>query len=165
MARMNISVPEDLKKQMDAIGERINWSGVAQRAFEKEILTMEARQQVEDIDGAVARLQASKAVAGESSAEFAKERGRKWAMTRATYPQLKAIGTATWDDDLDEGLAPDLGRWATSEHENELCDDVDTRDARDFWEIQLDTQHPEVEAAYGFLEGVLEVWEEVKDQI
>ena len=37
MARMSIYVPDDLKGRMDRLSDRVNWSGVAQAAFETEI--------------------------------------------------------------------------------------------------------------------------------
>ncbi|MGE8131611.1 hypothetical protein ACQKQD_32090 [Methylobacterium sp. NPDC080182] len=37
MARISISVPDELKLKMDTIGESINWSEVAREAFENVI--------------------------------------------------------------------------------------------------------------------------------
>ena len=36
-ARMNISIPDDLKARMDALGESVNWSKIAARAFQDKL--------------------------------------------------------------------------------------------------------------------------------
>lgn len=163
MARMNISIPDELKTEMDVKGESVNWSRIAQNAFEKEIRTMEARQRVENIEGAVTRLQASKVVAGLDAAEKGKAIGREWAMQDADYVQLKYIGESMWDDVGGDPFW--LGKACVSKHENELLDDVELQEVRDFWEIRLGSPSPDGEAVYGFLEGVQEVWAEVEDQL
>jgi hypothetical protein len=165
MARMNISIPEKLKSRMDELN--INWSGVAQRAFEKEILAMEAQQKAEDISGVVARLQASKAVTGERASEQGKGCGRSWAMQRAKYPQLKGVGVSLTNKEIhiNDELAYLVGRLCVSSHENDLLDDIDNRDIEDFWEDWLGSRSPDPDAVFGFFHGAREVWDEVKDQV
>ena len=38
MARINVSVPDGLKERMSVLDSRVNWSEVAQAAFEREIV-------------------------------------------------------------------------------------------------------------------------------
>lgn len=44
MARTTISIPDDLKKRMDQLEERVNWSRVAALAFESVIDNFPAYQ-------------------------------------------------------------------------------------------------------------------------
>lgn len=40
VVRMTISVPKDLKKQMDAVKEPVNWSAEASRAFREKLVEL-----------------------------------------------------------------------------------------------------------------------------
>ena len=70
MARMNISVPDNLKDHMDGAEESVNWSKVASRAFEIELGEIAKRKKVKDMNSVVQRLKASKLLALSSSASL-----------------------------------------------------------------------------------------------
>ncbi len=49
MPRVSIYVPGEMKARMDEAGDRANWSGIAQRAFETELHHLEAvKDQVDE---------------------------------------------------------------------------------------------------------------------
>ena len=169
MARINLSIPDELKSKMDLQGGTANWSNVAQTAFEKELLMIEANQQVENMDDVVSRLRASKMVSIEDVLPDAKEKGRNWAKQGAEYVQLKALGEAHWEG-MEGGYWRTAGAVAISNHENESLDDVDTHQSNDFWEEWIDmtwrNDSDVADAAAGaFVEGAVEIWEEIKDQV
>ena len=78
MPKVTIYVPNDLAEQMEEV--ETNWSGVAQRAFTRELLRIKAMNKTEDT---VARLRASKAEAREEDEDQGKEEGAAWAKKRA----------------------------------------------------------------------------------
>lgn len=58
MARINLSIPDDLRARMDPLEKRFNWSEVAAAAFEREIA--KATFDEENMDLVIERLKASK---------------------------------------------------------------------------------------------------------
>ena len=41
MPKVTVYVPDDLKARMDAVGESVNWSGEAQKAFQCALAQLE----------------------------------------------------------------------------------------------------------------------------
>ncbi|HVS19834.1 MAG TPA: hypothetical protein VMT18_14610, partial [Planctomycetota bacterium] len=55
---MNISIPDDLKARMDALGESVNWSRIAAQAFERRLEQDRGdmvRELAEDVQAAAAK--------------------------------------------------------------------------------------------------------------
>ena len=40
MAKINLSIPDDLKERMAEFGDNVNWSAIAKTAFEIEIILL-----------------------------------------------------------------------------------------------------------------------------
>src|SRR5260370_8114024 len=58
--RTTITIPSDLKARMDAIGEEVNWSAVASRAFEARLAEIISKRGAKKMEDVVTRLRASK---------------------------------------------------------------------------------------------------------
>jgi hypothetical protein len=90
MAKINLSIPDELKEQMDTLPGR-QWSQVATRAF--EIYVRQHKVTGANMSEAIERLRASREkVAGEDHANGV-ELGKKWAMERAEWDELRAVAS------------------------------------------------------------------------
>lgn len=92
------------------------------------------------------------------------EAGRKWAAEKAGTQEREHIAEmlaaanrdgAFWSDDRDSAydLAEVVAAWIA----NGSADEVDRNDAAEFWEWQLDNQHPEADDVKSFCEGAASV--------
>src|SRR5262245_60363687 len=150
MARVNVSVPDEMKERMDALGDRVNWSEAARSAFEREITaaTMPADP---NLDQVIERLRASKAEFDREEIAQAREAGRNWAKLNASYLSLKRIINLTltgrsFAEQVDRALGiPDWGE--------------------SVWFDGYVKNNPSDEYVEAWIEGVKDVWREVADKI
>ncbi|WP_422032193.1 hypothetical protein [Roseovarius sp.] len=145
MARMNISIPDELRARMDEV-EIVSWSGVAARAFELEV---NKRKRITDMDHAqiVDRLKASYAVTAEADFNTGHEDGVKWAAKEAEADQLMWLSET--DDAVDlifDGKSD--GTPFEVRHEHDIFFKDQSR-----------------QYARGFVAGAVEVWEKVEDEV
>jgi hypothetical protein len=91
--RVNISVPDDLKKRMDKMDktEDVNWSQVATAAFEAKLAEIASRKAERNMDDIVQRLRASKKASMPKDEAF--ELGQEWAKHRAEWSQLEKLAS------------------------------------------------------------------------
>jgi len=161
MAKMNIYVPDGLKAEMDALGDgRVNWSSEAQRSFETAIQRTKWPKEptMEDV---IERLRASKVSDESAQRSEGTEHGRKWAMLRASYRDLKRLATVDLHG-YPEGSAweiVDLSFGATpGDPESSFWWDLRNGDLGGF-------EPPDDAYVEGFLEGATEVWDKVENQV
>lgn len=118
----------------------------------------------------VNRLRASKQKTDAIIYEEARGIGRAWAEEEAELIELKAMGAAfadpenRYEDDPNAAYSPCEGLFFV------ICPGLegDREAADDFWAGQIpDGKDMAGSAAFvnGFIDGALEVWEEVKDQV
>ncbi|MCW8129381.1 MAG: hypothetical protein KIS92_03270 [Planctomycetota bacterium] len=118
----------------------------------------------------ITRLRASKQENDMKKREGSRQDGRVWAEQDAEHAELEALAAAFSDP---ENRFEDNDHTAYSAGERfffAICPDQDgDREAANcFWESQIpDAQHLADNAAWvnGFIDGALEVWEEVKDLV
>jgi hypothetical protein len=91
MPRVTLYVPDELKGRMDAVGEAINWSAVAQAAFSEAVAVHNLRKDPTNMDELVARLRASKERIAERDLVTGREDGKEWATTSAELDELERI--------------------------------------------------------------------------
>ena len=152
--RMNISLSEDLKARMDDVEQPVNWSKVAQRAFEAELVRIQSIQEASTIDATVERLRASRLVTKEDQQMMGQKEGRMWAMQRAKYEELKRI--AEYQPQRED----DDGRWfevaATAMGCDEYGEPPHVDQVIEWWdEIPSDCERTDAYAV-GFAEGAQE---------
>lgn len=104
MARVNISVPDEMKDRMDGLPS-INWSAVAQAAFKTEITIAELRQknmndQADTLSG-IERLRSDRRANDEWEYNHGEALGKDWALREASYAALARVA-AMEDEQLPE---------------------------------------------------------------
>jgi hypothetical protein len=160
MARINISVPDELKARMDAEDE--NWSEVARTVFERRLLEIATRKETMTMNDVVQRLRASKM----QDLKAAKQLGRTWAMQTASFSELKALAHFEFTG---EPMAPyrwlDLMFMAAKQWDDDQQgrpdDEVDT-----WWCEEVEgPSSPSDDTLEGFIEGAKEVWVQVEHEV
>lgn len=83
--RTTISVPRDLKRQMDAVKQPVNWSALACRAFEEKLADIATKKEEKTMFDIIQRLRATKPdlIYQQGHAD-----GRRWASERAECEDL-----------------------------------------------------------------------------
>ncbi len=139
MARMNISIPDDLKTRMDQVD--LNWSSVAQEAFTSALEIATLKEQAMNTEAGISRLRTSKKANFEMEAAKGVAEGKQWALEEAEYEDVERIAGLT-DRIEDEGDAKELLIEATTDDYGRGMFDDDISDGY----------------AEGFIKGVAEVF-------
>lgn len=151
MARISVSVPDEMKAEMDSLGYRVNWSGVAQAAFDLEIQRCRWPKEP-DMSDVIERLKASKTEFEAREQAEGQQDGRKWAMDKADYEELQTVaGMELW-----RFQSP---FWSAFDRLLGLDDRADS-----FW-TDWDPKKPSDPYVQAFVEGAGEVWSEVSDRL
>jgi hypothetical protein len=175
--RTTITVPQTLKTRMDAV-EGVNWSALAARAFEAKLREIEMRdKKALSREEIVKRLQATQEDDARQDYEAGKQAGQAWAGRQATAKQLKRA--AQWVSSFDN--APVVWWDVASPAWNAPFGPTDhfvfavwqdRRDDKDapaeFWQRALGAEADRVaDGDYfrGFVEGAVELWEEVEGEL
>lgn len=150
MARINVSVPDEMKLAMDGFPD-VNWSHVAQEAF-SHVLKIEQLKKGDAMkEAGIERLRSSRNKNHEVQEAKGLEFGREWALEKAEYDQLERVAALqepaeSWEvtrDSLLEALGEDTG----------FPDDC--------LEQIFDTPEPSTPMLSGFVIGAAEVYEAV----
>ena len=183
MARTTISIPDSLKARMDDC-DGINWSGVAQDAFERVIERETAKAQIirgsSDMGAVVERLRKSRMDYEEKLHEQTRlkgvEAGANWARRHAEYAELDALAT-TAELEGEEHAAANIPvaiipLSIAGDDRVDAIAEARSLGFREFWsdQIGLDDEDSIMAVSQphfreGFVEGAVGVWEIVKDEI
>jgi hypothetical protein len=172
--RTTISVPPQLRERMDAVDESVNWSAVASRAFEAKLVEIAAKKEQKSMDDIVARLRVSKRRVDDEQYQEGEKVGRAWVEEDAEADELENLERwlliyrgnedAIFRDDLNHAYSSAeltvFGIWPDR--------DGDRSAAEEFWEERLgdDASAAEhVQFVRGFVDGALDMWRKVKDQL
>jgi hypothetical protein len=173
--RTTISVPRPLKEQMDAVAEPVNWSALACRAFEGKLAELAAKKERKDMQDVITRLRASKQRVDDEQYHAGEQAGREWTEAEADADELQNLdrwverlghdietifADQRWDNAYTS--AEDVAFTVWPEH------DGDRGMANAFWEERLGDDTSAAENARfvrGFVDGALDVWHKVKDQL
>jgi hypothetical protein len=177
--RTTISVPADLKARMDKVMEPVNWSALACRAFEDWLGQIAAKKETKSMSDVVERLRASMRSKESQAYKNGLKAGKHWAEQEAEVGELARL--EQWKDSIER--EPSLPDWET------YCTVVDPRQrqgvgatmaeiiagetldwtgVRDWWETNLGDDSAKVDDGTfvrGFVDGALDVWEAVKDEL
>jgi hypothetical protein len=93
MAKLNLYVPDELKKRMDAVSN-VNWSDIARPALLSALATLEQRRSP-DVNTTIERLRASKAESLKRDELEGQTHGREWAEQHADYDELRRLSELT----------------------------------------------------------------------
>lgn len=174
MAKLNVYVPDDLKRRMDKVKEPVNWSSLACEAFERKLGEIAEKKKVKAIDDVVQRLRASKIEDVSDLQKQGHDDGVDWAKHRATARELRRLDKVVQD-------CRGIGKAFNVVGSSAYCsgdhfvmavmgdEQFSREDSYAFWETNAGRESEELqgEADYvcGFAEGALEVWNEVQDKI
>jgi hypothetical protein len=174
-SRTTISVPVALKKRMDEATEPVNWSAIAAAAFQQKLSEIAERKDRKTMSDAIERLRGSKRKSDTAEYKEGEAAGRDWAMHTAEAAQLERLRVYL-DTFLghDEVLLFDPVASAYSGAEviyfsidPECGEDRDSADG--FWTMALGETETEQtiqpESVRGFVQGALDVWNEVRTQL
>jgi hypothetical protein len=171
--RTSVSVPADLRRRMNLVKVRVNWSEVACRAFELKIAELITERGVKNMKDVVARLRASKIENEDARTMEGREDGAKWAKELASFQELEKleaieerafleftdpVGSAYCGGECFYFALHPAEHWDRDEARkfwNHVHDDDDKRD-----EIMSSSDY-----LRGFRDGALETWDQVKDQL
>jgi hypothetical protein len=173
--RTTITVPNELKARMDAIGEDVNWSALACRAFEQKLGEIINRRGVKGMQGVIARLRASKLEHASEAFGDGIAAGKEWAGATAEAVELERleryredIGSA-WDEVFAAGFGGAIGIHERLAWTARPDDERDREAASRFWEQAIGDNFESLmcddDFLKGFVDGALEVWDAVKDQL
>lgn len=152
--RLTITIPDELNERLQTIKEKLNISGVCQKALDLAIQIEETkdRTDISAMEKAIARLRKQKHETGARWKKIGYSDGLKEATEELDYKMLKYIGEG---GDIDKGI---VGLWsgvpitAWLEH---FCEG-EYRYLDDFeFDIYVD----------GWVEGVSYIWKEIKDKL
>ncbi|MEM1111511.1 MAG: hypothetical protein AAGI11_06355 [Pseudomonadota bacterium] len=184
MARTTISIPDQLKARMDTVKAPPNWSGIAARAFERELDRIESVElfKEEGMSETTQRLEASRQKHLAESGETMEEKGRRlgmiWAEKHAEYSELKNLSDSNEVDPdgttasasglpiairFNPAMSEDDMLLAVEEGRDETRDFWETH-AGDYWRIALLDGEADMDALggsfrEGFLDGAFSVWD------
>lgn len=167
--RTTISLPDELKVQMDAVEEPVNWSGEAAKCFQKLLGEIAAKKKAKDMSDVVARLKASKITFEEGRQKIGFKAGRLWAEEKASYNELcRAVDffsqhLSSWGQNWAEGEAAIHAAYAIDE--DSLVDEPCWAHAESIWGdwIGVESEFYEDDSfVKGFLEGAKAVLEAVE---
>lgn len=174
VVRTTISVASDLKARMDAIGEPVNWSAVASRAFEQEVARIIQKRGTKTMDDVVTRLRASKRKAGGEQYEKGRQAGEAWAKDGAEADALARLEEFRDACEADRPAFEDYFEMepnAPLDHAGWIAaailapeDDQDTHEASAY-AGELFGEHRTNDFVRGFVDGALDVWDSVKDRL
>ncbi|HEY5789574.1 MAG TPA: hypothetical protein VIX81_03055 [Gammaproteobacteria bacterium] len=177
MARTTISLPDDLKRRMEAVEERVNWSAVATEAFAAKLHELGRQRRDLQLEEVIERLRQTRDREAPSEYRQGYAAGREWAMRHASYAELGRLKRLyDWweyepEYDLDwfiDNVGQDT-RWSAPQYiafeilalpESERAAEV----AEAFWHAALaGAAPPEGRSDFleGFVKGAVELYAEV----
>jgi hypothetical protein len=153
MARINLSIPDELKDQMDQWPE-VNWSKVAQDAFsiQVEIQSLKGKSIQ---DAGIARLRAQREQNGEKLFAEGVAIGKEWALDRSSYDELERVAK------LAEAIEQDAEIDALGLARAYCNEDCNRSDTNALMEDLFGREEPDEALIRGFIEGAAEVLNKV----
>jgi hypothetical protein len=173
MARINVSISDDLKRRMDEVeDEGVNWSALASQAFEAKLAELITRRGARNMRDVIARMRALKRGGGSGDRSRGREAGTNWAKNSAHPSQLERL------DELINGVDeeyfthdPDHEYSSGERFYYEVVEpdhEGRRRAALDWWSRNfegLSDELPTASDVQGFAEGAMEVWDQVRDEL
>jgi hypothetical protein len=168
--KMTVSIPKELKAEMDAVGEQVNWSAVAKEAFQRKVAEVRSgRNKAMTKAKVIERLRK----AGQEDPfgfEAGRAAGRKWAEDKALPRHIRNLARDP-DWPFAEYISPDDEEqlpWSLSS-KLALVLERGSGDWPAFWDKALGPEGSRLidseDFARGFVAGALEVWAEVGGEL
>ena len=173
MARINVSISDDLKRRMDEVeDEGVNWSALASLAFETKLAELITKRGARNMRDVIVRMRALKRTGVSGDRSRGREAGTNWAKDFADPSQLERL------DELINGVDeeyfahdPDQESPPAERFYYEVVEPDHVGRALaalEWWRRNLRDSGDELPPAsyiQGFAEGAMEVWEQVRDEL
>ena len=165
MPKISIYVSDEMKARMDEAGTDANWSAIAQRAFGSELDHVQSVKEVKTMTDVIDRLRASKQKFLDQELADGKTAGAHWAKTEAEFEELRKM-SIMGSAGLDQLGAPTGLVLAMHVHDKVIGGDVGLEDVAFFFQVDPDLLD-DISEKYvqSFVEGALNVWQEVADEL
>lgn len=148
MAKITLSLPDDLKEQMDTVSDDVNWSATAADAFTRKLGEIAQAKDVKDLSDVAARFKAEDLEDEQEDFQRGHEAGYEWAKNFARPKGLRAIrkelDCVTRDTEWSAKL---LATWAADPDLDYLFEDKEQDEVDDFYR--------------GFAYGAIALYDEV----
>ncbi len=176
MARVTMSVSDGLKKRMSKAKRHVNWSEIAQAAFERKLGELAQQKEIKKMSDVIERLRASKLESDSETEKQGRNDGREWAKRTATAVDLERLANAhrvISDQDWHRMFTGATSAWSPGENLYRLLlsdadEEFNRDDAQGFWEFAANNGKQLSGDAYyvmNFADGAVAVWNEVADQL
>src|SRR5262245_3383125 len=109
--RTTISIPPQLKQEMEAEEEGVNWSAVATEAFRHKLLELQSSRKGATMNDVIQRLKAAAELEEDENYTAGKRAGEAWAKEEARPSQLRRM-QVKYDSDESFRGEPDGFGWA-----------------------------------------------------
>jgi hypothetical protein len=148
--RMNISLPDALREQMQPFDDKVNWSSVAAAAFKREADRLAELNSISD--DVKRRLKQTEMEDNENAGEGGVKAGREWAKQHARMVHLRRLYQAEDAGALRGEVMPDeLARIILNDSEARWLDVPGVDEYPEDFEVEAGW-------ALGFVEGAMEVY-------
>jgi len=170
--RTTITLAPDLKAQMDAYDQPVNWSNVAAVAFKDHIAKGASDKEKLTMSEVIARLKASKRETADQNYRWGHDAGVAWASKEASFTELEKL-----DINCSGIKEADWERFASSANELTVADHFllrfdpinfdDELDRQSWWTARTNDPDSMSDRSFvqGFAEGALSIWRQVKSQV
>ena len=156
MAKLNISISDDLAKRLEPYRDRLNLSRIASDCIEREVAALEAvPDMTRNLEALIAKLRQQKREVGAKSRQMGVEDGMEYAAT-ADYEQFLEL-----DKTNRQGYLLNV-----INNEIEYAFNFLPEDVRDELRGRADDDIDDLdECCAGWLDGFLGVWEQVRGKL
>ena len=166
VVRTTISIPEDLKKRMDACRVEMNWSEIAAEAFEQKLGDVAANKQKKTMQDVIQRLKASRKRSEAEESKQGLKLGRKWAETAAEWDELERLDEAEGEENHSDLFnEPHRGGPSFFCSTKDGSDHLDEKDLQGFWRTWGGIAKPSHDFVNAFWDGAVQVYREVRDKV
>lgn len=150
MAKMNISVPDELKERMDQWPDA-NWSKVAQNAFLRAVEINELKGSNMEAAG-MARLRADRQQNKELVEAISSKAGREWGLGEGTFVEMDRVRALLDIEEVDMRMLTEAIRGDGPETRLSTAEMAETLFGRD---------NPTEQEIRGFIKGVSDVFDQI----
>ena len=141
------------RRKLSVLDSRVNWSEVAQAAFEREIVNHNF--EVKNMEHVIERLRASKTAFADKERAEGVRAGRNWAQQHASYEHLHTVANLDLTDEANYAVQMDKALGNTGLNRDESF----WADGDEVWKL------PSNEYVEAFVDGACDVWDQVADKI
>jgi len=163
MGRINLYVADALEQRMSRFRDQLNWSAIAQEAFEQAVKLEELKGEGSMEAAQIERLRHSRAKHEQSQHSIGFKIGRTWALDEAEYDALERVTSVDIEvpgiDAVEEKRSAAARLLATAYLGEDAI--ASYRETTEAMERLFDERSPSAEKIQGFIDGATEVYAEV----